>query len=65
MDLTALSVEYRAAAEALQKRLCELRKRLRTADGEEALLLRRRMDALYTDLSDLKVVTAYLKDYYA
>lgn len=45
MDLTALSEEYRTAADRLQERLRELRVFAQTARGEEAFAAQRRIDA--------------------
>lgn len=53
MDLTALSEEYRTAADRLQERLRELR-----------VFAQRRIDALYAELYDLRVVMDYLRHYY-
>lgn len=52
MDLTALSEEYRTAADRLQERLRELRVFAQTARGEEAFAAQRRIDALYAELYD-------------
>ena len=49
MDLTALSEEYRTAADRLQERLRELRVFAQTARGEEAFAAQRRIDALYAE----------------
>ncbi|WP_308752881.1 hypothetical protein [uncultured Anaerotruncus sp.] len=64
MNLTALSEEYRSAADRLQERLRELRAYARTARGEEAFAAQRRIDALRAELYDLRVVMDYLRHYY-
>ena len=64
MNLTALSEEYRSAADRLQERLRELRAYARTARGEEALAAQRRFDALRGELLDLRGVLDYLRHYY-
>lgn len=64
MDLSALSEEYRTAADRLQERLRELRVFAQTARGEEAFAAQRRIDALYAELYDLRVVMDYLRHYY-
>ena len=64
MNLTALSEEYRAAADRLQERLRELRAYARTARGEEAFAAQRRIDALRAELYDPRAVMNYLRHYY-
>ena len=64
MNLTALSEEYRSAADRLQDRLRALRAYARTARGEEAFAAQRRIDALRAELYDLRVVMDYLRHYY-
>ena len=64
MDLTALSEEYRTAADRLQERLRELRVFAQTARGEEAFAAQRPVHALYAELYDLRVVMDYLRHYY-
>lgn len=64
MQLTELYLEYRATADKLQARLAELRIAQETATGEDALLMRRRMEMLYAELLDLRIIMAHLKNYY-
>lgn len=64
MHLTGLSEEYRAAADALARRLAELRTLLKTARGEEAFSLQRRIETMRAELTDLRAVHSYLLHYY-
>lgn len=64
MELKQLAEEYRTTADRLQNRLTELRTAIRTTFGEETFAMQRRIDALYAELLDLRVVMAYLKNYY-
>ncbi|MEM1485436.1 hypothetical protein V6615_11245 [Oscillospiraceae bacterium PP1C4] len=65
MQLSQLSDEYRATADRLEARLSELRTALETAVGENAFSMQRRIETLYAELLDLRVVMAYLKNYYS
>ncbi|NBI77938.1 hypothetical protein D3Z39_03440 [Anaerotruncus colihominis] len=64
MHLISLSEEYRTAADALSKRLAELRALLKTARGDEAFSLQRRIETMRAELTDLRAVRAYLLHYY-
>ena len=64
MNLTALSEEYRSAADRLQERLRELRAYARTARGEEAFAAQRRIDPQPAQLYDQRVVKDKQPHYY-
>ena len=64
MYFTEWSEEYRTAADALSRRLAELRALLKTARGEEAFSLQRRIETMRAELTELRAVRAYLLHYY-
>lgn len=63
-SMTDLAQEYHETADKLLARLTELRAALATAKGEASLVLERRIEALTAELSDIRIVAAYLKNYY-
>ena len=64
MYFTEWSEEYRTAADALSRRLAELRALLKTARGEEAFSLQRRIETMRAELTELRAVRAYQLHYY-
>ena len=64
LHVTEWSEEYRTAADALSRRLAELRALLKTARGEEAFSLQRRIETMRAELTELRAVRAYLLHYY-
>ncbi len=65
MSLTQLTEEYRQTAHLLEGRLALLKEQLKTARGEEAFSLQKRVELLYTELLDTRIIIRYLKDYYS
>ncbi len=65
MNLRQLAEEYQESAEKLTQRLAQLRRELRTARGEAALDLQRRVEVMALELADLRSLSRYLRDYYA
>ena len=63
MYFTEWSEEYRTAADALSRRLAELRALLKTARGEEAFSLQRRIETMRAELTELRAVRAYPVSY--
>lgn len=65
MDLRQLAEEYNESAERLAKGLERIRERLTWARGEEALDLERREEVMRQELTDLRSLSRYLREYYA
>lgn len=63
-SLQELALEYRASADLLERRLCLLGEQARTARGEQALDLERRIAVLREELREIREVTRQLSDYY-
>ncbi|PWM41112.1 MAG: hypothetical protein DBX66_00335 [Clostridiales bacterium] len=59
-----LADEYRLGADRLSERLVLLRRELRTARGETAFLLERRIETMRRELGDLRRIGGYLAGYY-
>lgn len=59
-----LAKEYRLGADQLSERLVLLRRELRTARGEAAFLLERRIETMRRELGDLRKIGGYLAGYY-
>lgn len=64
MALKELAAEYRATADGLQNKLAQLRTEVKTARGENALRMHKRMDLLYSELLDVRKIMGYLNHYY-
>lgn len=64
MELKHLAMEYRRTADGLQQRIEALREELRTARGQEALLLQKRVELLYAELVDVRKIMGHLNNYY-
>ena len=64
MNLVQLSEQYLEAADRLQERMAALRAAQPLARGKDALDLERRIEALYAELRDLRVVRNHLLHYY-
>ena len=60
-----LAAQYEETAVQIQKRIAELKKDAKLASRAEAFSLQKRIEALYAELHDLRVVAKYLNDYQA
>lgn len=65
MDLRQLADEYTASAEKLIQGLERIREMRRTARGDLAIELERREEVMRQELTDLRSVSRYLREYYA
>ncbi len=65
MSLTQLTEEYRQTARLLEDRMALLKEQLKTARGDEAFSLQKRVELLYTELLDTRIIIRYLRDYYS
>ncbi len=63
MYLHQLACQYEEAAGRIQKRIAELKKAAEQAYGQEAASLQKRIETLYTELHDLRVVAKHLDGY--
>lgn len=64
MTLQELALDYERSARLVQERLTQLRALLKTARGDEALDLRRRVEVLSEELGDTLRTARWLHDYY-
>lgn len=64
MSLSQLAEEYLISADFILKRIAFLRLELTTAQGDEALKLRRRLQILYQEVRELRRLSHYLHQYY-
>lgn len=60
-----LAMEYRETADKLLDRLYRLREELRTARGEQAFSLQRRIECIRCELVQVRQIMGYLLQYYA
>ena len=65
MSLSQLTEEYRQTAQLLEDRLAQLKEELKTARGEHAFSLQKRVELLYDELLDTRIIIRYLKNYYS
>lgn len=63
MYLYELAIQYEEAAGRIQKRIAELKKTAEQAYGGESFSLQKRIETLYTELHDLRVVARHLNGY--
>ena len=64
MGLSDLAAEYGRSADLLEKRLYDLRERMKTARGEVYFDLQRRIELLRYELTDTRQMERMLHDYY-
>lgn len=65
MDISTLATQYRESADLLETRIITLKIQLKTARGDTAFLLQRRIDVLYLELLDTRRTMGYLRNYYS
>lgn len=65
MTLRQLADEYTASAEKLVRGLERIRRQRATARGELAIELERREEVMRQELTDLRSISRYLREYYA
>ena len=61
--LAALAAEYRRGADALEKRVAELRQQMSEERGAESVLLEQRIQTLRYEMGDLRKIAVWLERY--